>query len=251
MITLLEKYKEQLQLENKTLNSIQQYNREAVHLLVWLEEKGIPLTGENVKAYVDLLPETLRPISKNHTITLLNHFLCFLGKSEWKVELLHIENEKETDVEGEDNLDLTQLEYECLVRTAYTLKNLRLAVIIQTIAVTGIRVSDLAAITVEALKLGYVCIGRKGVKVILGTELIQLLMDYCEEMHIHNGIVFKTRTDQPLDRTNIWHAMKNIAIRAEIDPRKCHPENICRFYAHTLYERGIHGVRANIVGNPE
>lgn len=57
---------------------------------------------------------------------------------------------------------MTEGEYKRLVKSAFNSKNERLALIIQIICLTGIRVSELEYITVEAVKLGRAEVSCKG-----------------------------------------------------------------------------------------
>ena len=248
MDTLLKNYTKQLQLEEKSVNSIDQYTRKARRFLVWLEGQEQAMTQENVLAYIHSLPAELCPRSRNHIIILLNHFLTHLGYPGWRVKTLRIQE----DLYAEADKEITQKEYEQLVGTAYNRGDTRLAAIIQTIAATGIRVSELRAITVAAVKAGRAQIDNKGTlrKIFIGRDLVRLLKDYCKKNHIKNGPIFITRTGRPMDRSNIWRALKNLCVQAGIDPRKGFPHNLRHLFARSFYEKGKDIARlANILGH--
>lgn len=247
MDTLLEEYTKQLQLEEKSVNSIDQYAREARRYLNWLKSRDQTMTQENVLAYIHSLPAELCPRSKNHIIILLNHFLTYLDHPDWRAKTLRIQE----DLYAEEGKEFTQEEYEHLVDTAYTLGDTRLAAVIQTIAATGIRVSELKAITVAAVKKSRAQINNKGTlrKIFIGRDLVRLLKDYCKKNHIKNGPIFITRTGRPMDRSNIWRALKNLCIKAGIDSRKGFPHNLRHLFARQFYKKSKDIARlANILG---
>ena len=248
MTTLLENYTKQLHLEEKSKNSIDQYSREARRFLCWLEAQNRSMNRENVLDYVHGLPVTLSPRSKNHIIILLNHFLKYIGKPEWKVKTLRIQE----DLYAEEDKEFTREEYERLVRTAYHQGNDRMAVVIQTITATGIRVSELKAITVAVLKTGCARINNKGTlrKIFIGKDLITLLKAYCRTNHILHGPIFITRTGRPMDRSNIWRSLKALCVKAGIDPRKGFPHNLRHLFARRFYGKSRDIARlANILGH--
>lgn len=93
---------------------------------------------------------------------------------------------------------------------------------ILTIGGTGIRVSELKFITVEALKNRKVQIHLKGKDrtILLPQKLRKKLNQYVKTQSIHQGPVFQTRSGKPLDRSNICHEMKEICQEADVDRKK-------------------------------
>ena len=133
---------------------------------------------------------------------------------------------------------LTREEYERMVRAAYRCGKKRLAALLQTICATGIRVSELSAITVESLGEGEAVIFNKGKERIipLPPDLVKMLRCYCAEAGVDSGPIFVSRRGNPLDRSNIWLEMKQIAQEAEVPPEKVFPHNLRRLFARTYYD---------------
>ena len=133
--------------------------------------------------------------------------------------------------------ELTKAEYLRLVNTAKEKKNERLALILQTICGTGIRVSELQFITVEAAKRGYAKVNCKGKSrtVIIVSSLQKKLLKYVRRNHIYNGAVFVTKTGNPISRTNIWREMKKLCRDANVNPSKVFPHNLRHLFARTFY----------------
>lgn len=110
--------------------------------------------------------------------------------------------------------ELTKTEYERLCHTAKENHNERLYLILQTICSTGIRVSELQFITVEAIHKGESSVSCKGKtrKVFIVRALQKKLLRYISERNIKFGAVFVTRTGKPMSRTNIWREMKALCV---------------------------------------
>ena len=132
------------------------------------------------------------------------------------------------------------------------MSNERLAALIQTICSTGIRVSELQAITVESLERGYAQVNSKGKirHILMPRKLRKLLSDYCRKKGIVHGCVFITEGGRPLDRGNIWKMMKVLAERANVPTHKVFPHNLRHLFARTYYEKYKDIVRlADILGH--
>ena len=116
-------------------------------------------------------------------------------------------------------------------------RNERLSLLIQTICGTGIRVSELQYITVEAVKCGEAVVSCKAKtrSVFIVKELKQKLLRYAAEQGIKNGMIFVTRTGKPLSRTNIWREMKALCIEANVNPQKVFPHNLRHLFARVFY----------------
>ena len=109
--------------------------------------------------------------------------------------------------------------------------------IIQTICATGIRVSELQYITVEAAKCGEAIVNCKAKtrSVFIVKELKQKLLHYAAEQGIKNGMIFVTKNGKPINRTNIWREMKALCKDANVNPQKVFPHNLRHLFARTFY----------------
>ena len=124
-----------------------------------------------------------------------------------------------------------------LVNTAKQKGNERLNLLIQTICETGIRVSELQFITVEAAKHGETVVSCKAKTrtVFLVRALRQKLLRYAAEHGIKSGMIFVTRTGKPVNRTNIWREMKALCVEADVNPQKVFPHNLRHLFARVFY----------------
>ena len=188
------------------------------------------------------------PASINSMLAAVNRFVEFAGHPEWKLRYLKAPRSTFCGREKE----LTQQDYERLVCRAREQGNERLALLVQTICATGIRVSEVRAITAESLRKKQAEIRCKGkIRVILlPKKLCHVLGDYCQRRGIRQGPVFVTRTGRPLDRSNIWKMMKRLAARARVVAEKVFPHNLRHLFARTYYKAYKDIVRlADILGH--
>ena len=188
------------------------------------------------------------PSSVNSMLAAVNSFLTYIGRPEWRLRYLKAPRSTFCGREKE----LTQKDYERLVEAAKRQGDERLELLVQTICVTGIRVSEVRAITVESLKRGRAEIRNKGRirTILLPKKLCEVLTAYCKEWTIGSGPIFVTRTGRPLDRSNIWKMMKRLGERARVGAAKVFPHNLRHLFARTYYKAYKDIVRlADILGH--
>lgn len=108
---------------------------------------------------------------------------------------------------------------------------------IQTICGTGIRVSELGYITVEAVKNSEAIVSLKGKTrtVLIVKKLRKKLLRYATKRKISSGAIFITRSGKPMSRTNIWREMKNLCAQAKVESEKVFPHNLRHLFARTFY----------------
>ena len=138
-----------LKSEEKSKNTIAKYLRDVRAFAEYLS--GAEITKETVIAYKNkLLSENYAVRSMNSMLASLNSLFSFLGWSDCKVKSIKLQRQ----IYCPEEKELTKAEYMRLVNTAKQKGNKRLNLILQTICGTGIRVSELQFITVEAVKNG-------------------------------------------------------------------------------------------------
>ena len=229
--TLIERYAAHLRERERSAATVEKYIRDLNVLRVWLD--GAPLTKEALLEWRGRLTENHAPASVNATLAAVNGFLAFLGWEELKVKPLKIQKSLFLD----ENRELTRGEYVQLVRAAERGENQRLALVLQTLCATGIRVSELKCVTAEAVAAGRAEVANKGKRrvVFLPEKLRRLLKNYLRAQKKTAGAVFTTRTGKPLDRSNIWRDMKALCEAAGVSPGKAFPHNLRHLFARTYY----------------
>lgn len=224
-------YMEQMIADEKSRSTREQYERNIRTFLNYAE--GKQLTKELVIEYKDVLQIRYRPSTVNVILAALNGFFEYLGHDELKVKQLKIQRAAYCS----ERKELTREEYLRLVQAAGKRRDERIAVILQTICSTGIRVSELRHITAEAVEQGEAVISLKGkVRVILiSGKLKKLLRNYIKRHRISSGSVFVSRSGNPLDRSNIWKMMKALCKEAGVSPEKVYPHNLRHLFARSFY----------------
>lgn len=175
----------------------------------------------------------------NSILGTVNKMLAFMKEKNLCAESWHLRGEKvQRTVFLSSRKELTIEEYRCLVKTARQCGDHCLAMLLQTICATGIRVSELKAITVESLAPGQAVVRNKGKEriILLPAKLIKALRRYCREHHITTGSIFVTRSGKPLDRSNIWRKMKKLAEKAHVAAEKVFPHNLRHLFARMYYD---------------
>lgn len=230
---ILKSFERFLVAEEKSKNTIDKYMRDVQAFATYVGRNSI--TKEIVRAYKNnLIKNNYAPRSINSMLASLNSLFSFLGWVGCTVKNLKIQRKTYCSEQKE----LTREEYERLVRTALKKGNERLAMVIQTICSTGIRVSELSFLTVEALKQGEMEVFLKGKsrKVLLPKELQRRLRMYVKRENIIRGPIFITRSGNPLSRSNIWREMKKLCKESNVDPGKVFPHNLRHLFARLFYK---------------
>lgn len=223
---ILKKFEELLISEEKSENTISKYVRDVGVLQKFANEHD--LTKQLMIEYKAWLAERYKPTSANSMIAAANKFLKFIGCGECIIRQFKIQRSAYVS----ECRELTYEEYERLVRTAYKKRNTTIAIIMETIAATGIRVSELKFITVESLSPAEFIVSLKGKtrKVMLVKSLCLKLRRYCKEHGITHGTIFRQ------NRTSIWKQMKTICRRANVEATKVFPHNLRHLFARCFYE---------------
>lgn len=228
-----------LKREEKSENTIEKYIRDVKAFVTYIN--GLKVTKEMVIEYKNkLLSQSYAVRSVNSMIASINSLFAFLGWTDLKVKSIKLQRQ----IYCPEEKELTKAEYLRLVNAAEQKGNERLKLLIQTICGTGIRVSELQYITVEAVKCGDAVVSLKGKtrSVFIVRELQKKLLHYATEQKITSGAIFITRNGKPMSRTNIWREMKSLCEQAGVNPQKVFPHNLRHLFARTFY-----GIEKDIV----
>ena len=243
---LIQMFKIYLIDEEKSSSTLEKYIRDITVFMEWCKETK--LNKSLVLEYKQELIEKYAPASVNSVLSSLNSFFVYNEWYDLKVKALKIQRQ----IFASKDKELTKAEYERLLTAAKQKKNQRLYYLMQTICSTGIRVSELKAITVSAIKCGQATINCKGKMriVILPKQLCKMLKDYIKENNIKSGSVFVSKNGKPLDRSNIWSDMKKLCESAGVSKDKVFPHNLRHLFARTYYSIQKDVVRlADILGH--
>ncbi len=229
MLTAYEGY---LREEEHKQTTIEKYMRDIRFFTSWLG--GRPVEKAVVLEWKEYLQtKGLAPATINAKLSALNGLFQFAGMKECSVKFLRIQRQ----MFREPSRELTQDEYKRLLGRARREGKERLALLIETICATGIRVSEVAYITVEAARKGRAEIDLKGkIRVILIPEkLCKKLIKYAEMERITCGEIFLTQNGKGLSRQQIWREMKELCKKTGVEPSKVFPHNLRHLFATLFY----------------
>lgn len=218
--------------EEKSKNTIEKYIRDVKLFFAYV--KSVEITREKVIAYKNkLICDNYAIRSVNSMIASINSLFVFLGWLDLKAKNIKLQRQ----IYYPEEKELTKAEYIRLCRTAERKHNERLNLILQTICGTGIRVSELRFITVEAVKSNVAIVSLKGKtrSVFIVKELKKKLLRYAKNQNIKSGMIFVTRTGKAINRTNIWREMKSLCKDANVNPQKVFPHNLRHLFARVFY----------------
>ncbi len=192
-----------------------------------------PVTKEIVLSWKEnLIAQKYAPRSVNSMLASVNSLLDFLGMPACRVKALRLQRQ----CYSSEDRELSKEEYLRLLKAAAGKE--QLGMVLQTICATGIRVSELAYFTLEAVKKGEVTVACKNKRrrIFIPGKLKNRLLNYARKKKITAGMLFVTRTGKPLNRSNIWAAMKKLCIAANVKPSKVFPHNLRKLFAKTFYD---------------
>ena len=225
-------YSAQLRMEEKGPGTVEKYLRDVKALAAWLA--GESVTKERAAAWKDsLLEKGLAPVTVNSMLAAINGFFRFANWEDCQVKFLKIQRR----LFREESRDLSRSEYEQLLEEARSRGRERLALLMETICATGIRVSEVRYLTVEAARLGRAEISLKGKirTILLPGKLCRKLLKYARKNKTVSGEIFLTRNGTSLSRRQIWAEMKALCAKAGVEASKVFPHNLRHLFAITFY----------------
>lgn len=210
--------------------------------------KDISVGKRILLEYKGWLQENYAVSSVNSMLAALNQFLAYFGMSRLKVKRL----KQQKQVFAAEDRDISVQEYKLLVRAAEKKKDVRLMYILETICSTGIRISELSYFTVESVRKGQIAVSNKGKnRVILIPHALRMkLLYYIQKNGIKDGVIFVTKSGNPVDRSNVWLQMKKLTEESGVEAKKIFPHNLRHLFAKTYYQmtKDITGL-ADILGH--
>ena len=212
--------------------SMEKYLRDLSAFRQWLA--GAPVTQESLAVWKEQLrAQGCCPATINAKLSALNRFFAFQGWTGLHARYYRVQRRFFRSGERE----LTREDYTRLLSTAEELGKTRLALLIETICATGIRVSEVRYITLEALGAGRAEISLKGKvrTILIPGKLCRKLERYAKKQGITAGEIFLTRRGRGISRRQIWAEMKALCTRAGVAASKVFPHNLRHLFARTFY----------------
>lgn len=231
--SILTDFSAQLASEERSAATIQKYLRDIQAFASFLA--GREITKELAAAWKEhLLEQDYAPVTINSMLSAVNRFLRFLGREDCRIRFLRVQRR----TFREQDRELTRAEYQRLLDAAAASGKERLALLMETICSTGIRVSEVRYITVEAAQLGRAEISLKGKlrTILLPAKLCRKLLKYAKKQKTASGEIFLTKSGTPLSRRQIWREMKGLCRAAGVEESKVFPHNLRHLFATVFYK---------------
>ena len=231
--SMLGKYESYLKNEEKSKATISKYLCDVRKLINYLG--GREVKKELVLSYKDKLlnQDGYKVSSINSFLVAANCFFEYMGWLDLKVKTYRVQQETFCP----ENRFLSKEEYYRLVRAAKEAGKIRLAMILQAICASGIRISELKFITVESVQNNMIVIHSKGKvrRIFLPDKLRKELLYYIGRNGIRKGMVFCTASGKAVNRSNIWKEMKALCKKAGVAQDKVFPHNLRHLFATVFY----------------
>lgn len=229
----VKKFEQYLYERENAVATIQKYRTDINTFLRFLGNERI-VDKAKLLEYKEWLIERYAVSSVNSILAALNQFLDFLDASYLKVKRIKLQR----NLFLQEEKELTKQEYKKLLQTANSNGKEQLALCMETIAATGIRVSELQYFTLESVKRGRIEIYNKGKyrRIFLPNVIRKKLIYFCKKKKIRSGHIFITKNGKPKDRSNIWSEMKALKDKTGIDGRKIFPHNLRHLFARSYYQ---------------
>ena len=208
----IDDFRKHLILEEKSRATVEKYIRDVKIFKEFISDSEV--TKESVIEYKEYLQKQYSARSVNSMLASINSLFSFMDWHDIRVRAVRLQQQ----VFCSEEKELTRDEYTRLCKAAEKRHNERLALILQTICGTGIRVSK-----------------GKTRAVFIVKKLKRKLLRYAAAKNIKHGSIFITRTGRPVNRTNIWREMKSLCEEADVEPGKVFPHNLRHLFARVFY----------------
>ena len=218
---------------DRSPGTIEKYLHDASDFALWLGQRE--LTRETAVQWREfLLQQNYAPVTINSMLSAVNSLFKFLGRGDCRIRFLRVQRR----AFREQSRELTRAEYQKLLDTAAEQGQERLGLLMETICATGIRVSEVRYITVEAAQRGRAEISLKGKirTILLPAKLCRKLLKYAWKQKTASGEIFLTRSGKPVSRRQIWREMKTLCAKAGVESSKVFPHNLRHLFATAFYQ---------------
>lgn len=224
-------YEKYLRTEELAEGTIRIYLREAKKLNRYLSGKEI--TKDSMLEYKELLvQEGNSPSTTNLHITAVNRYMGYLDRTDCVLKTLRLQTRHSI------GQMITVEEYRVLLDYAKASGRKKYYLILRTLAMTGIRISELRFFTVEILEKKVITVTskQKTREICIPENLLKELKFYCKEQGIEQGVIFRGEDDRPISRIAVYKMLVKMADMTGMEKGKVHPHSLRHLFAVTYME---------------
>lgn len=229
----IERYRQYLYEEEHSPATIEKYMRCVNRFTQWLASRAV--TKEIVLSWKQgQIAKGYAASTINANISALNGMFRAFGWYGLHIRFLRVQRR----IFREPERELTPAEYRRLCKAARQTGREQTALLMETLAVTGIRVSEMKYITVENVQQGRADIQLKGKRrsILLPVRLCERLLYYAKKCSITQGAIFQNTRGKPMERQRIWRKMKDVCTLADVASKHVFPHNFRHFFAAAYYK---------------
>lgn len=231
---------EEQYLNEISTNTLKAYKNAINKFICFLLQKDIKSVDKSVmisyRKYLDEISESAN--SKNLWIIALNKYLKWLNKSELCLHQIKVQKK----FYSEYNLSLS--DYKRLLRISKKENREQDYLIIKTLCMTGIRISELKYFTVENLKrqndnVLHIYNKSKERDILLIDSLARDLRKYCRKNKIMEGYIFVSPKipGNMISSSCIWKRLQKLAGMARINKKSVHAHAFRHLFSDTFLDK--------------
>lgn len=227
----IDRYCLSLLADERSAGTISKYRHDLTAFAHWLDGRAV--TKETAAGWKNYLSHCgYAPRTINSMLAAVNGFCRFMA---WHIKVKFLKIQRQ--IFRDSSRELTKEEYDRLLAAARESGQERLALIMETLCATGIRISELRYITVEAALAGRATITLKGKirTILLPAKLCRKLVKYARKQKTASGEIFLTKSGRPITRRQVWFELKRLCKAAGVEPTKVFPHNLRHLFATTFY----------------
>lgn len=197
---------------------------------------GREITKESLEEFKSWLVEE-KHYKKSSANTFLFAVRGFCRAMNWEPEITVATYNVEPARFNDGGRYIARSDYQKLVSTALYLENYRLMMIIQTLCHMDLRFSELEQLTVETVRAGHVDIRRRKYTrtMKIPEYLRESLLAYIRQERVKSGVLFRTMTGNPVNRSNVWKGIKQLCREAGVDEERVNLQKLKMPRMHDYY----------------
>jgi len=222
-----EKY---LREQNLSRNTIAAY----LFAVKQFDSKYERLTRNNLRDYKVFLIENYKPQTINLRIRAINCYLESLGKTEWKLPTIKVQQKPFLE-----NV-ISEADYLYFKNRLKADQEWYWYFVVRFLAATGARVSELVQIKAEHVKIGYLDLCSKGGKlrrIYIPSALQKEALQWMESTEKESGFLFINKRGEQITSRGIAVQLKTLGTRYGLDPAVIYPHSFRHRFAKSFLER--------------